>query len=78
MFKTGELIKHETWNEQIYIIIDANCGHPDIIGSTKGFAKINFLYSLEPRYEHIKSKTIMHIAHRILNQEWLEAADEIP
>lgn len=76
MFKTGELIKHEVWNQQIYVIIDENCGSPDIIGSTKGFAKINFLYSLDPHYEHVKSYTIRYIAHRILNSEWWEAADE--
>lgn len=77
MFKTGELIKHETWDDEIYVIIDANCGHPDVIGSNTGFAKINFVFSLDPNYQHYQSKNIMHIAHRILNQEWLEAADEI-
>ena len=77
MFRTGDLVKHEVWYDEIYVVVDDNCGHPDIIGSNKGFARLKFVFSLHEHYEHPPSYNTRHIAHRILNMEWIEAADQI-
>jgi len=77
VFRTGDLVKHEVWYDEIYVVVDDNCGSPDIIGSTKGFARLKLVFSLDEHYNHPPSYNTRHIAHQILNMEWIEAADEI-
>lgn len=77
-FKTGDLVRHKwAYGENVYILLEENCGSPIVIGSNRGFSKVKFLFSGtdDPHYTY-RGDTIMYVARTIIEREWCYAEEE--
>ena len=78
-FKTGDLVKHK-WaygGNNIYILLEENCGSPIVIGSKRGFVKVKSLFGeIREPYSPYCGDTIMYVARTIIEREWCYAEEE--
>lgn len=78
-FKVGDLVKSKwslTGSEQVYIVLKDNCGHPNDIGSTRGYAKLSFLYSFGEHDDFIPNKREYFVSRHIMQREWVFCDEE--
>jgi hypothetical protein len=74
-FKTGDLVKHKwAYGDNVYILLEENCGYPLIIGSNRGFAKVQFIFH-GSNYAYAGSP-IKYVSRLIMQKEWCYADEK--
>lgn len=77
-FKRGELVKHRwAYGSNVYVLLDDNCGHPEVIGSKKGFVKVHYLFHdpAGPSYQ-VHDTPIRYVSRLIVEREWCYADEK--